>query len=147
MIGVNSLKIPKKAFAVLIFWASVLSLSAYFGVRLLCLKIFPWLMPFAFALYIPLFATLYYLAVACYKGFSAMLEKNLLIICKGLLIKRRTVLRLERVMSLKLLTTPLMRALGVSCLFLICEGSFWVLPLIKAGDSELIVKTVNETKE
>ena len=82
-----------------------------------------------------------------YCTFFAEVNCEKLIITKGFIIKRKTVLNLRFVVSAKYVTTPLMRLFKLSNIMLLSEGSLCFIPLIKAEDAELIYDTVLKISE
>lgn len=141
------MKIPLKAFLLSAFYSAVSAAVSYFALMPLCRSFAPFLIPFVLIISISVFIVLFYLSAAHYKTFSAKIDGGRLAVSKGFLIRRKIRLSLEFTVSVKQLTTPLMRLLGLSSLLLIFEGSVCVLPLLKSADAEEIFGVIIEIRD
>lgn len=141
------MKISRKAFFLSVCWVAVLSFACYFALMLLCERFAEALKPFVFFVSTLFFIVFFYLAAAHFKTFSAKLSGGELLISKGFLIKRKIHLNLKYALSVKLLTTPLMRLLGLVNLLIVFEGSVCVLPLLKAVDGDEIFKARDKNEK
>jgi len=136
------LKIPLKGFFLAVFYSAAVSSVSYI-LLFIFLKKF---MPFVILISIALFLTLFYLSASYFKTFSAVLSKGSLLVKKGFFIKRKNHVNLKYALSAKVITTPLMRLLGLSNLLLIFEGSVCFLPLLRYSDAENIFLKSRENK-
>lgn len=143
----EGLKISVKAFRLSLCWAGVLSLICYFALMPLCERFAHFLKPFVFLISTALFIVLFYLAAAHFKTFCAKLDDDELLISKGFLIRREIRLNLRYTVSVKLLSTPLMRLLRLSNLLLIFEGSVCLLPLLRIKDAEELFAKIVKVRE
>lgn len=131
----EGVKISLKAFLLSVLWVAVISCLCYFALMPLCEMFVPFLKPFVFLISTALFIVLFYLGSAHFKTFFAEIKGGELLIFKGFLIRRKIRLNLSYTVSVKLLSTPLMRLLGLSNLLLIFEGSVCLLPLLRKTDA------------
>ncbi len=136
------MRCSKKAFVMSVFWICIFSCAAYFGLKLLCLKFVPQLLPFVFILTILIFVILFYLCAAYLKTFFAEIREDKLYSKWGFLIKRSFYTELNKVQSVKTLSTPLMRLMGLNNLLLIFDGRVLLLPLLRVKNSEEIVEKI-----
>ena len=136
------LKISVKALVLSLCWVSVLSVFFYYLLMLLCKEFAPFLKPFVFLISIAFFVAMFYICVSFFKTFFADIKEKQLTISKGFLIKRKENLKLSYIVSVKKLTTPFMRFLGLSSLLLIFEGSVCFLPLLRVQDACIISESI-----
>lgn len=136
----SEVKITAKGFLLSVAWVAIVSLICYIALMPLCERFVPFLRPFVLLISVSLFVFLFYLACSCCKTFFAELSGKILMLSKGFLIKRKIRLNLEFAVSVKLLTTPLTRLLGLSNLLIIFEGSVIFLPLLRVRDAEEIYR-------
>ncbi len=141
------MKILPRAFVLSVFVSFSAAFASYFLLEFLCSRFVPFLLPFVFFATILISVTLFYLSAVHYCTFFAEVNCEKLIITKGFIIKRKTVLNLRFVVSAKYVTTPLMRLFKLSNIMLLSEGSLCFIPLIKAEDAELIYDTVLKISE
>lgn len=136
------MRCPKKAFVISIFWICVFSCAVYFGLKLLCEKFVPWLLPFVFILTILIFVILFYICAVYFKTFFAEIRADKLYSKWGFLIKRSFYTELNRVQSVKTVSTPLMRFMGLNNLLIIFDGRVLLMPLLKVSNSEEIIEKI-----
>lgn len=136
------MRISLKAFWLSVLWTGLISCVTYFLLISLCRKFVPYLSPFVFLISTTLFVVLFYLSAVHFKAYSIKLQSDRLNIYSGFLIRRTKTLNLNYTVSVKYVSTPLMRILKLSNLMLVFEGSVCFLPLLKAEDTEFIFKNI-----
>lgn len=145
------MRCPKKAFVISILWICVFSCAVYFGLKLLFEKFVPWLLPFVFVLTILIFVILFYICAVYFKTFFAEIVGDKLSSKWGFLIKRSFYTELKRVQSVKTVSTPLMRFMGLNNLLIIFDGRVLLMPLLRVKNSEEIIEKIrtlrNENEE
>lgn len=145
------MRCSKKAFVVSVIWICGISCASYFGLKFLCESFVPQLLPFVFMITILIFVILFYLCAAYFRTFFSEIKGDKLLNRWGFIIKRSFYTELKRVQSVKTLSTPLMRFMGLNNLLLIFDGSVLLLPLLRVKNSEEIVEKIralrNESEE
>ncbi len=141
------MKILPRAFILSLFWSFLISAAACFLLKFLCANFAKNLLPFVFLASVLICVILCYFSAVHYKVFKAQLKGEKLFITKGFIIKRKKHINLSFTVSVKLISTPMMRLMGLSNLLILFEGSACLLPLIKAGDAELLYQSILKISE
>lgn len=131
-----------KAFGMSVFWIFVFSCVSYFGLKFLCQKFVPQLLPFVFIFTILIFVILFYLCAAYFKTFFAEIKGDKLVSRWGFIIRRNFYTELGKVQSVKTLSTPFMRLMGLNNLLLIYDGRVLLFPLLRVKNTEEIVEKI-----
>lgn len=129
------MKILPRAFILSTFYSLFISAASYFLLKFLCKSFAQFLLPFVFLFTVLLFSVLSYLSAVHFKRFFACIKDEKLIIKSGFIIKREKILKLNYTVSVKNVSTPVMRLLKISNILLIFEGSVCILPLLRKADA------------
>jgi len=141
------LKILPRAFVLSLCRSFLISAVACFLLKILCEKFATNLLPFVFLISVLICVTLCYLSAVHYKVFRAQLMDQKLMITKGFIIKRKKHINLRFIVSVKYVSTPVMRLLGLSSILVLSEGSGCFLPLITAKDAEFLYQSILSISE
>lgn len=136
-----------RAFILSVLYSFSASALLYFLLEYLCRSFAPFLREYVFIVSILISVSLFYLSAVHFCTFSAELKDEKLIIKRGFFIKRKTVLRLRFVTSVKNIRTPVMRLLKLSNTLLLSEGSGCLLLLIKAEDAKTLYNEIIKISE
>lgn len=141
------MKIPPRAFVLSLIWSFLISSASYFLLKFLCTKYAEFLLPLVFIASISIALMLCFFSAVHYKVFRFYIKGKTLYIYKGFIIKRKKHIDLNFTVSVKEVSTPLMRILRLSNILILFEGSVCFLPLIKAEDGDFIYETILSINE
>lgn len=80
------------------------------------------------------------------RSLSVTIRGNMLIIKKGIFVKHETALCLKKAVSVRKLSSPLMRLLGLEDILLICQGSVYFLWLLRKNHAKEILSTLEKVR-
>lgn len=141
------MKIPPRVFVLSLIWSLFISAASYFLLWFICIKYAEFLLSWVFFASIIICSLLCYVSAVHYKLFKVNLKGQILSVSKGFIVKRKKHINLDFSVSVKTVSTPLMRLLKLSNILIIFEGSVCLLPLIKTEDADFIYNNILKTNE